>query len=83
MRVSAGQLVMVVGQVGSGKSTLVNSLLGEVPQLRGTRDCNGSVAFVPQQVRLSLVAVYRSALLVQVHVARSVFMRADRCRRGS
>ena len=37
-----------------GKSTFVNAVLGEIPQLAGERKLDGSVAYVPQQVCLSL-----------------------------
>lgn len=36
MKVQPGQLVAVVGPVGSGKSTLVNTILGELNKLHGT-----------------------------------------------
>jgi len=39
---------MVVGSVGSGKSCLVQSIIGQVPLVSGERDIIGSVAFVPQ-----------------------------------
>uniref|UniRef100_A0A7N8XQL6 Multidrug resistance-associated protein 1 n=1 Tax=Mastacembelus armatus TaxID=205130 RepID=A0A7N8XQL6_9TELE len=42
-----GCLVAVVGHVGSGKSSLLSALLGEMDKLEGT--VNGSVAYVPQQ----------------------------------
>ena len=34
--VKRGELVAVVGQVGAGKSSLVQALLGEMEKLRGT-----------------------------------------------
>ncbi|PVD27422.1 hypothetical protein C0Q70_12580 [Pomacea canaliculata] len=47
--IKAGQLVAVVGPVGSGKSSLLCSFLGEMGKLRGTVARKGSVAYVPQQ----------------------------------
>ncbi|XP_013404196.1 multidrug resistance-associated protein 1-like [Lingula anatina] len=44
-----GSLVAVVGQVGSGKSSLRNALLGDMECLSGNINVTGSVAFVPQQ----------------------------------
>ena len=35
MHVKEGQLVAVVGSVGSGKSSLISALLGEMKTLRG------------------------------------------------
>ncbi|XP_070778984.1 multidrug resistance-associated protein 1 isoform X2 [Enoplosus armatus] len=42
-------LVAVVGHVGSGKSSLLSALLGEMDKLEGTVAVKGSVAYVPQQ----------------------------------
>ena len=35
MRVEHGKLVAVVGQVGSGKSSLISAILGELQKLTG------------------------------------------------
>ena len=43
-----GELVAVVGFVGSGKSTIVNSILGEVKLLSGTSAVRGSLAYFSQ-----------------------------------
>uniref|UniRef100_H3HA09 Uncharacterized protein n=1 Tax=Phytophthora ramorum TaxID=164328 RepID=H3HA09_PHYRM len=44
-----GTLTIVVGPVGSGKSSLVNAILGEMHQIRGTRSVQGDVAYASQQ----------------------------------
>ncbi|MED6290494.1 Multidrug resistance-associated protein 1, partial [Characodon lateralis] len=44
-----GSLVAVVGHVGSGKSSLLSALLGEMEKLEGAVAVKGSVAYVPQQ----------------------------------
>ncbi|NXJ75097.1 MRP1 protein, partial [Trogon melanurus] len=44
-----GSLVAVVGQVGSGKSSFLSALLGEMEKLEGTVERRGSVAYVSQQ----------------------------------
>uniref|UniRef100_A0A3Q3DWN2 Multidrug resistance-associated protein 1 n=1 Tax=Hippocampus comes TaxID=109280 RepID=A0A3Q3DWN2_HIPCM len=44
-----GALVAVVGLVGSGKSSLLSALLGEMDKLEGSVAVKGSVAYVPQQ----------------------------------
>ncbi len=38
-----------MGTVGSGKSSLISGLLGEMYKFNGIININGSVAFVPQQ----------------------------------
>ena len=49
VNIGVGQLVAVVGQVGSGKSSLLSALLGEMNKLNGSVTVRGSVAYVPQQ----------------------------------
>nr|XP_020746844.1 canalicular multispecific organic anion transporter 1 [Odocoileus virginianus texanus] len=44
-----GQLVAVVGTVGSGKSSLMAAMLGEMENVHGHITVKGSVAYVPQQ----------------------------------
>uniref|UniRef100_A0A8C6ZBI8 ATP binding cassette subfamily C member 2 n=1 Tax=Nothoprocta perdicaria TaxID=30464 RepID=A0A8C6ZBI8_NOTPE len=45
--ITPGSLVAVVGAVGSGKSSLVSAMLGEMENIKG--HINGSLAYVPQQ----------------------------------
>lgn len=43
-----GELVAVVGGVGSGKSSLINAILGEVRQLAGTTSVAGKLSYFAQ-----------------------------------
>uniref|UniRef100_A0A2P2M4L9 ABC-type xenobiotic transporter n=2 Tax=Rhizophora mucronata TaxID=61149 RepID=A0A2P2M4L9_RHIMU len=43
-----GSLVAVIGEVGSGKSSLLCAILGEMQQISGLIWSSGSVAYVPQ-----------------------------------
>ncbi|KAM3606183.1 uncharacterized protein V6R79_012047 [Siganus canaliculatus] len=47
--IKPGQLVAVVGAVGSGKSSLMSALLGEMYRAKGFINIQGSLAYVPQQ----------------------------------
>ncbi|XP_058507568.1 canalicular multispecific organic anion transporter 1 [Solea solea] len=47
--IKPGRLVAVVGAVGSGKSSLVSALLGEMHIVKGLVNIQGSLAYVPQQ----------------------------------
>ncbi|XP_076451201.1 multidrug resistance-associated protein 1-like [Babylonia areolata] len=47
--ITEGELVAVVGGVGSGKSSLVSAILGEIERRQGKVVVKGSVAYVPQQ----------------------------------
>eukprot|EP00669_Euglena_mutabilis_P004854 TRINITY_DN16218_c0_g1_i1.p2 TRINITY_DN16218_c0_g1~~TRINITY_DN16218_c0_g1_i1.p2 ORF type:complete len:218 (-),score=31.80 TRINITY_DN16218_c0_g1_i1:357-1010(-) len=55
--VPRGRLVMVVGTVGSGKSTLIKAMIGDVPCLKGSASLHGRVAYVAQQA-----AVFNASL---------------------
>uniref|UniRef100_A0A673JYR3 Multidrug resistance-associated protein 1 n=1 Tax=Sinocyclocheilus rhinocerous TaxID=307959 RepID=A0A673JYR3_9TELE len=49
VRIPEGAFVAVVGHVGSGKSSLLSALLGEMQKQKGSVSIKGSVAYVPQQ----------------------------------
>ncbi|KAG1678435.1 Multidrug resistance-associated protein 1 [Nymphon striatum] len=49
LNVDQGKLIGVVGQVGSGKSSLLSAVLGEMHLKEGRVNVNGSIAYVPQQ----------------------------------
>ncbi|GFR84872.1 multidrug resistance-associated protein 1 [Elysia marginata] len=49
MQVEEGSLVAVVGAVGSGKSSLLSAILGEMDKTCGSVFVRGSVAYVAQQ----------------------------------
>jgi len=46
--VKPGELLAIVGGVGSGQSTLVKGLIGEAERLKGTVEVGGNTAYVPQ-----------------------------------
>ncbi|XP_058061275.1 multidrug resistance-associated protein 1-like [Anopheles bellator] len=43
------QLSAIVGTVGTGKSSLISALLGEMEKMGGTVNTDGTIAYVPQQ----------------------------------
>ncbi|XP_053612777.1 multidrug resistance-associated protein 1 isoform X2 [Plodia interpunctella] len=49
LEIPRGSLVAVVGAVGSGKSSLLSALLGEMNKVSGRVNTQGTVAYVPQQ----------------------------------
>ncbi|XP_058453715.1 multidrug resistance-associated protein 1-like isoform X1 [Malaya genurostris] len=49
MSLRRGQLSAIVGGVGTGKSSLISALLGEMEKLSGSVNTDGSIAYVPQQ----------------------------------
>ena len=48
LNIAPGSLVGVVGVVGSGKSSLLHSLLGEMQHLEGDASISGSIGYVAQ-----------------------------------
>jgi len=48
LRVKRGMKVAICGMVGSGKSSLLSCILGEMPKQEGTVKVSGSKAYVPQ-----------------------------------
>ncbi|GMF31132.1 unnamed protein product [Phytophthora lilii] len=48
LAIERGSLVMIVGKVGSGKSSLVNAILEKMPRTSGVLEINGRVAYVSQ-----------------------------------
>ncbi|GMT16667.1 hypothetical protein PFISCL1PPCAC_7964, partial [Pristionchus fissidentatus] len=55
--VKRGSFISVVGTVGSGKSSVLSAMLGELTRLRGEIRVNGSVAYVPQQAWIQNLSV--------------------------
>ncbi|KRF85628.1 multidrug resistance-associated protein 1 isoform X8 [Drosophila virilis] len=49
MQVPKNNLVAIVGTVGSGKSSVIQALLGEMEKISGTVNTVGKMAYVPQQ----------------------------------
>ncbi len=49
MEIKRNSLTAVVGAVGSGKSSLVSAILGDMEKESGVVKVNGKVAYVPQQ----------------------------------
>uniref|UniRef100_A0A8C1PEQ3 Uncharacterized protein n=1 Tax=Cyprinus carpio TaxID=7962 RepID=A0A8C1PEQ3_CYPCA len=60
--IKPGRLVAVVGAVGSGKTSLISALLGELHSLKGRINIKGSVAFVPQQAWIQNATVMDNIL---------------------
>lgn len=64
LEVKKGNLVAIVGAVGSGKSSLLSGIIGEMKKLNedGKIYINGSTAFVPQQAWIKNATVKENIL---------------------
>ncbi|KAI1286896.1 ATP-binding cassette sub-family C member 3 [Halotydeus destructor] len=56
------KLVAVVGTVGSGKSSLISALLGEMKKVNGKVNISGRVAYVPQQAWIQNATVKKNII---------------------
>lgn len=76
------ELIAVVGFVGSGKSTLINTLLGEVRVLSGTNSVRGSLSYFSQQPFILNATVRDNILFGHVNdeeIDESRYQRALEC----
>lgn len=48
LQLRKGMKIAICGSVGSGKSSLLSSILGEIPKLSGIVKVSGTIAYVPQ-----------------------------------
>ncbi|XP_022169430.1 multidrug resistance-associated protein 1-like isoform X2 [Myzus persicae] len=79
LRVSSGQLVAVVGTVGSGKSSLVSAFLGEMDKVSGRVNTKGSIAYVPQQAWIQNTSLKDNILFGQTFNDRVYKKVIDAC----
>ncbi|XP_014296337.1 probable multidrug resistance-associated protein lethal(2)03659 [Microplitis demolitor] len=62
IHIKPGQLVAVVGQVGSGKTSLLNAILKELPAHTGSIDVGGKIAYASQEPWLFAGSVRQNIL---------------------
>ena len=62
LNIRKGELVAVVGKIGSGKSSLLSAVLGEMVSLSGDVRTSGSVSYVAQQAWIQNMTVQDNIL---------------------
>ncbi|XP_071041851.1 multidrug resistance-associated protein 1-like [Parasteatoda tepidariorum] len=65
LHIPKGKLVAVIGSVGSGKSSLLSALLGDINRMSGSIDVKGSLAYVPQQAWILNRTVKENILMMK------------------
>ena len=60
LRIDAGSLTCIIGQVGSGKSALLHSVLGEMLKSRGSVSVSGSLSYASQSAFILNASVKNS-----------------------
>jgi ABC-type multidrug transport system fused ATPase/permease subunit len=76
-----GQLIAIVGSVGSGKSSFLNGILGEVRKLWGTTEVKGKLAFFSQNPFILNATVKANILFSHINepVDEVKYQRAIEC----
>ena len=67
IKVKQGSLVAIVGQVGSGKSSILSALLGEMTRTKGIVNVSGSLAYVSQQAWMRNMTLKENILFSKKH----------------
>merc|ERR1712032_1743779 len=62
LAVGKGHLVAVVGKIGSGKSSLLAAVLGELTKVEGSSRVEGSISYVAQQAWIQNMTVRENIL---------------------
>lgn len=62
LNIPTGKLVCVVGSVGSGKSSLLSAILGEIPRTDGSVTVYGSPGYVAQQAWIQNASLRQNIL---------------------
>ncbi|CAJ0583003.1 unnamed protein product, partial [Mesorhabditis spiculigera] len=63
MEITSGKLIAVVGRVGTGKSSLLSGILGEMEKLRGYIGVRGTVAYISQQPWIQNISLKENILM--------------------
>jgi ATP-binding cassette subfamily C (CFTR/MRP) protein 1 len=79
LEVKKGSLVAVVGSVGSGKSSLLSAMLGEMERVSGSIAMEGKVAYVPQSAWIQNMELKDNILFHNPYVQQDYEKVLDAC----
>ncbi|KAG6334434.1 hypothetical protein ID866_4655 [Astraeus odoratus] len=60
--IKRGSLTAIVGNVGSGKSSLLSAIIGEMMRVSGEVNCNGTIAYCAQQAWIQTSTIQENIL---------------------
>uniref|UniRef100_A0A251T8D9 Putative ABC transporter-like, P-loop containing nucleoside triphosphate hydrolase n=1 Tax=Helianthus annuus TaxID=4232 RepID=A0A251T8D9_HELAN len=67
--ISTGDKVAICGEIWSGKSTLISTILGEDPNIKGRIEVNGKVAYASQTAWIQTGTVRENVLFRGVNLS--------------
>ncbi|XWS61274.1 hypothetical protein CRYUN_Cryun07bG0112200 [Craigia yunnanensis] len=79
LKVRMGEKVAVCGEVGSGKSTLLAAILGEVPNVQGSIQVFGKIAYVSQTAWIQTGTIQENILFGSAMDRRRYEETLERC----
>ena len=62
IKITEGSLIAMVGSVGSGKSSVLQAILGEMKRVSGIVKCSSNIAYVPQMPWIQNLTVCQNIL---------------------
>ena len=62
LHIKKGEFVSIIGKLGSGKSSIIAAILGEIDKISGNFGMRGTTAFVPQESWLRTATVRENIL---------------------
>ncbi|XP_031637635.1 multidrug resistance-associated protein 4-like, partial [Contarinia nasturtii] len=78
LEMAKGKLVFIVGSVGSGKSTLMQVLLRELPLIKGSMGINGTISYA-SQVNWTFTSTIRQNITFGQSIDRSRYDEVIKC----
>ncbi|XP_021347162.1 canalicular multispecific organic anion transporter 2-like isoform X2 [Mizuhopecten yessoensis] len=79
LEIPEGSLVAVVGIVGSGKSSLISAVLGELERLEGEITLKGSLAYVPQEAWIQNLTLRENILFGKTYLEKKYWEVLEAC----
>ncbi|XP_028966394.1 multidrug resistance-associated protein 1 [Galendromus occidentalis] len=79
LNVPNGKLLAIVGPVGSGKSSVLSSMLGDLSVSEGRIDISGSIAYVPQQAWIQNLTIKENIIFTSEFERRKYEKVLDAC----
>ena len=77
LKIKKGELVCVLGSVGSGKSSLLMSILGELEQTKGKMEIGGDITYASQSAWLMNTSVRENICFLENLTEKNIMKHVD------